>query len=653
MSLTTGQILANRYRIVKRLAQGGFGTIYRAWDLSLKKNCAIKENFETSPQAHRQFEREASFLANLHHPNLPRVTDYFTIAGQGQYLVMDFIEGDDLQQMLDAKGPLPEVQVLNWITQICDALEYLHNQTPPIIHRDIKPANIKIKPPGTKTDAGRAMLVDFGIAKRYDPTSGTTIGAKAVTPGFSPQEQYGQNAITDERSDIYALGATMYNLLTGQVPPESIQRVLGATMQSPRQLNPNISPKTEAAIMKAMALSASERYKTVAEFSQALQLKKKGGVSAPFKIAIGLGVTLLFVAAACIGIFVGDWVSPTPTPVVTVVVEAPEPGDNFDASGTQTALAIEAAGFEQQATATMQAIQQTQDAVAQSPFIATTAASPASPSPSSTPKPPNLGIGATKISPKDQMPMVYVPEGEFLMGAKDDPEAKNDETPQHIVYLDAFWIDKTEVTNAMFAKFVAETGYITTAEQQGWSKVHAESGQWVNTEGADWQHPTGPGSNIKGLDHYPVLHTSWEDARSYCAWAGKRLPTEAEWEKAARGPDGRLFPWGNSINCNYAQYKDCGGKSLPVGSRPDGVSYYGAEDMAGNAWEWVADWYDANYYAYSPYENPPGPSGGEYRIQRGGSWKMGGPKYLRASNRARADTSETWETDGFRCAADP
>lgn len=236
MPLSIGQCLNNRYRVEALLGQGGMGAVYRAWDLSLDIPVAVKENLDASPEAQKQFSREARILARLSHPNLPRVIDHFFISGQGQYLVMDFVEGEDLQAMLDRLGKLPEPQVLNWISQICDALSYLHGQPSPVIHRDIKPANIKIR------HTGQAMLVDFGIAKVYDPNLSTTMGAKAVTPGYSPPEQYG-GGTTDTRSDIYALGATLYHLLTGHRPPESLQRAVGAAATpAPHQLNGQISP---------------------------------------------------------------------------------------------------------------------------------------------------------------------------------------------------------------------------------------------------------------------------------------------------------------------------------------------------------------------------------------------------------------------------
>ena len=201
MTLNSGATLHNRYRIVKLITQGGFGTLYKAWDTTLGRSCALKENLESSPATQRQFLREAKILGNLVHPNLPRVTDYFSIPGQGQYLIMDYIEGQDLQEMLEAIGTnspsggrLTETQTLPWIYQICDALSYLHSQNPPVIHRDIKPANIKI------TQDGRATLVDFGILlgsfglfftlvllfARVLPVIATT-EMKMVLPGSQPK----------------------------------------------------------------------------------------------------------------------------------------------------------------------------------------------------------------------------------------------------------------------------------------------------------------------------------------------------------------------------------------------------------------------------------------------------------------------------------
>jgi len=266
MPLEQGQVLNNRYRIVSLLGQGGFGAVYRAWDINLKRPCAVKENLDATPEAQEQFERTAIILAGLRHPNLALVSDHFFIPGQGQYLVMDYVDGQDLKEILESTGkPIPEDDGVNWISQICDALAYIHNQDPPIIHRDIKPANIKITP------EGKAVLVDFGIAKIYDPNLRTTAGARAVTPGYSPPEQYGMGR-TGVRSDIYALGATMYTMLTDDLPPDSVD-IMTESVPAPDPIstkNPKISTQVNQAVAKAMNVKRRQRFASATDFKQAL-----------------------------------------------------------------------------------------------------------------------------------------------------------------------------------------------------------------------------------------------------------------------------------------------------------------------------------------------------------------------------------------------
>lgn len=264
MPLEPQSLLQNRYRILAELGRGGMGAVYHAHDENLSVDVAIKENLVTLPESERQFKREASLLASLRHTNLPRVIDHFVIPGQGQYLVMDFIPGDDARHIVETRGPVPEAEVVAWGQQILGALAYLHQRPQPVVHRDIKPGNIKITPDG------RAVLVDFGLAKQHDTTQQTTTGAKSLTPGFAPPEQYGVGR-TEPRTDIYALGATLYNLLTGEMPADSLERAMGtATLRSVRDFNPAISERTAQAIEKALAVRPDERFATAAEFSAAL-----------------------------------------------------------------------------------------------------------------------------------------------------------------------------------------------------------------------------------------------------------------------------------------------------------------------------------------------------------------------------------------------
>lgn len=269
MPLEPQSLLQNRYRILAELGRGGMGAVYHAHDENLSVDVAIKENLVTLPESERQFKREASLLASLRHTNLPRVIDHFVIPGQGQYLVMDFIPGDDARHIVETRGPVPEAEVVAWGQQILGALAYLHQRPQPVVHRDIKPGNIKITPDG------RAVLVDFGLAKQHDTTQQTTTGAKSLTPGFAPPEQYGVGR-TEPRTDIYALGATLYNLLTGEMPADSLERAMGtATLRSVRDFNPAISERTAQAIEKALAVRPDERFANAAEFAAALPTREE------------------------------------------------------------------------------------------------------------------------------------------------------------------------------------------------------------------------------------------------------------------------------------------------------------------------------------------------------------------------------------------
>jgi serine/threonine protein kinase len=275
MTLESNTRLNNRYRVIEQLGSGGMGAVYRAHDENLDVEVAVKENFFVSEESARQFQREAHLLFELRHPGLPRVIDHFVVEGQGQYLVMDYIEGDDADQILKLnKGPLDEERVVRWGLQILEALKYLHSRKPPVIHRDIKPSNIKVMP------SGRAMLVDFGLAKEYDPTKSTTVGAKAYTPGFAPPEQYGQGR-TDPRTDIYAFGATLYNLLTNKIPPDGLQRAMGQARLIPvRDLNQTVSSHVVAAIERATRVKPEERFENV-EALEAVLLAEKTVVELP------------------------------------------------------------------------------------------------------------------------------------------------------------------------------------------------------------------------------------------------------------------------------------------------------------------------------------------------------------------------------------
>lgn len=499
VSLRPDDVVKRRYRIIEQLGQGGFGAVYRVEDLSLKTICALKENLDYWEEAQRQFEREALLLAGLRHASLPRVIDFFTVPAQGQYLVMDYVEGYDLQTIIDRVGqPLAEDRVLQWIDQICDALGYLHAQEPPIIHRDLKPSNIKIAP------SGRAMLVDFGIAKAYDPDSKTTAGARAVTPGYSPVEQYGHGK-TDTRADLYALGATLYTLLTGKRPPESIARITGDPMPTPRQLNPLVSPHVERIILRAMSILALNRYDNIGEIREALR-KPAVASEKPSK--------------------------PNMIPLSRPVNGRREP------PSYKTAASIE---------------------------------------------------------------WVTIPAGKFLFGQE-----------KRKVHLSAYRISKFPVTNQQYKYFLLANP--------------------KRTAPANWKgmnYPVGRGK-------HPVVGVSLYDALAFCKWLGCRLPTEEEWEKAARGKNGGTYPWGEDWQdgkyCNNWDTKI--GGTTPVDRYSEGVSPYGVWDMAGNVWEWTA----------SEYQGP------HMHVLRGGSWRLFGGFNVRIVHNSWLVLSDTRDDIGFRPA---
>jgi formylglycine-generating enzyme len=316
--------------------------------------------------------------------------------------------------------------------------------------------------------------------------------------------------------------------------------------------------------------------------------------------------------------------------------------------------------------------------------------------------PPRRGFLEHKVPPRQPAipsgeEMVWIPGGTFWMGSED---GEKDELPVHEVTVKGFWMDKTEVTNEQFAQFVRATSYITVAERKpdpkdfpgaepddlvpgsivfspppGEVPLHNHYAWWRYVPGANWRHPEGPQSNINGRERHPVVHVCWEDAAAYAKWAGKRLPTEAEWERAARGGlDRQRYGWGSEQkpagrwNANIWQGRfpnentneDGFRGTAPVGIYP--ANGYGLFDMAGNVWEWCADWYRPDYYAVSPKENPPGPAdsydpnepGVAKRVMRGGSFLCSDLYCIgyRPSARMKSSPDTGLSHTGFRCVKD-
>jgi Tol biopolymer transport system component len=263
MDLQPDTLLNKRYRVQRKLGQGGMGVVYLALDVALDHEVALKANLHPAPESTNQFLREARLLAALRHPNLPRVTDYFILDGV-QYLVMDYIPGKDLDTLLKERGRLPLAEVLGLARQIGSAVSYMHRQNPPVIHRDIKPGNIRL------TIEGEAVLVDFGIAKAILSDAETETQARGYTPGFAPPEQYG-GMRTGPHSDQFSMAATFYTLLAGQKPSDAIQRTIGQAVLTPlTAFAPEVPVEIQSALERAMAVRPEDRFTSVEQFMNAL-----------------------------------------------------------------------------------------------------------------------------------------------------------------------------------------------------------------------------------------------------------------------------------------------------------------------------------------------------------------------------------------------
>ena len=265
-------IVQGRYRIVRKLGRGGMGAVYEAIDQRLGITVALKETLSTEPSMRKQFEHEARLLASLQHPALPRVTDHF-VEGNRAFLVMQFIAGIDLARIIAQQpGPFPRDQVIAWADQLLDALIYLHSHDRQVIHRDIKPHNLKL------AASGQIALLDFGLAKAKPSETSVTAsrGFFGYTRQYAPLEQI-EDRRTDPRSDIYALGATLYHLLTGIKPPDALERASAVINSEPDPLQPAnkihaaVGPQVAGILSKAMALRPEERYANATDFREALR----------------------------------------------------------------------------------------------------------------------------------------------------------------------------------------------------------------------------------------------------------------------------------------------------------------------------------------------------------------------------------------------
>ncbi len=671
-------ILNGKYRILRLIGEGGMARVWLAEDVTFsQRKVAIKEpnlglGSTDAREITQRFQREVAVSAALADANTPNIVQALTAIDyeDGLLLVMEYMPGRDLRTRIQQHPQgMPLDQVIQIAEDVLVALAGVHEHPLDIIHRDIKPSNILF-------DArGRARLADFGLAQVADWSGERSQLLGRGHPGtlmyMAPEQEVGVGSLSTA-ADVFALGAVLFEMLTGKkyktVEP-------GAR---PGQLRAGVPAWLDEFVVRATAQQPQGRWRDGGQMLAAWRKAKSGGEIAPpppprqseepvpkprSRVPV-IATSMILLLITVIGAYLIFKPSPSsqpmpPTPVPT----------QMERATTLPTAVVSSPATSPPATSPP----------ATSPPATSPPATP-SPTPTLAPTPtPTLGVGSTMLSPKDRMIMQYVPAGEFVMGSNDDQiqdmlnecaacsaDWFSDETPQHTVYLAAFWIDKTEVTNAMFAEFVSEQNYITDAERSGCGWIDDGKDAWECVEGASWRHPHGPDSTIDGLSSHPVVQVSWHDAQSYCLWAGRRLPTEAEWEKAARGPSARLYPWGNRFDGNRANFCDMNCPfewrnatiddgyryTAPVDASINSASPYGVTAMGGNVWDWVNDRYSETYFSISPERNPPGPSTGDYRVVKGGSWKNF-PVILHAANRTRHSPDIQNASIGFRCALSP
>jgi formylglycine-generating enzyme required for sulfatase activity/predicted Ser/Thr protein kinase len=596
-----------KYEIAEELGRGAFATVYRALDTTLEREVALKvlKPVLMGDEAWvERFRREARALANLRHPHIVAVYEVGEAEGR-LFIAMELARGPNLGQAIAERGRIPWDEVLALLRPVCEALDYAHDRG--VLHRDLKPANILL-------DKERGpLLTDFGFARLMGDSSASISlsGGVVGTPAYIAPEVWEEKDITSQ-TDVYALACVICEMVTGEVlfggetPAGVMRRHLLEGPRLPETWPEGVPRSLQEVLTKALSRQPGERHKNAGEVVAALREHEPEGK------AQEVGVREI-----------------APPVTQTSSRSRGKPGIPGWVWGTIAGGGLVLVSLR---IAFGPRLFRVGVDVTEMPTVRSTALptdAPPAVVPTNTPQPtvvPTFAPGDTWERPADGMVMVYVPAGEFRMGSMD---GNSDEQPVHIVTLDGFWIDKTEVTNAQYALCV----------RAGTCDPPRDSSSFTR----DSYY------GERAYDDCPVIYASWHDAEDYCGWAGGRLPTEAEWEYAARGPEEYAYPWGNDApDCAKVNYLDCVGDTAAVGSHSAGASWVGAEDMAGNVWEWVADWYNGSYYGSAPSENPAGPSSGEDKVVRGGSW-LHNPTAIRAASRSRFWPDVVGNDFGIRC----
>ncbi|MCL5278057.1 MAG: bifunctional serine/threonine-protein kinase/formylglycine-generating enzyme family protein [Deltaproteobacteria bacterium] len=616
------------------------GGVYKAYDTKLERAVAIKllpEALARNNTAIELMKKEAKVAIGLAHPNIVKLNN-FEQDKDGAYLIMEYVEGRALSDILLEKGKLSVDEALAISKQVLEALGYAHENK--VVHRDLKSANIII------TKDGKAKVLDFGIARVIKETMTKLTGTTATsgTLFYMAPEQLQGGMHQDGRVDIWAFGIVLYEMLSGHTPFTSDLQILqleskpltdipswlNSIIQKCLQKEPDNRFNEAQEVVKAIETKAVVSAKPAAPKPQAKAAQQTPGKNNN-RVIVYAALGILILAGIAIGYGAYSYVQKAEQAKQAAIQQAKqeqaaaEAAQSAQQEAQQKAIALE----QQQRQQAEQAKQVNEKKQEEQAILKTQQRAKV--------------VRKTNQTIRHRAPpgMVYIPAGNFMMGCSpNDSNCYDNEKPYHRVYLSAYYIDKNDVTVDEYTRCVNAGG--CTAPQ--WNNCYV----W---NGSSWQIGSA-GSEFQEGNH-PIVCVDWNQANAYCQWAGKRLPTEAQWEKAARGTDGRIYPWGNQFDCN----KSCNSVSpcshshtCAVGSYPQGASPYGVMDMAGNVWDWVSDWYDANYYANSPLKDPQGPDSRQYRVLRGGSWGNIIPTYLRSSFRVVNDpTDRISNLFGFRC----
>ncbi len=623
------------------------GVVYRGVHTVFDEVVAVKAIFPEltlNPELRERFLNEAKIQRRLQHPNIVQIREFLIDQGKF-YIVMEFIEGETLAQHLRQLGrPMVASEAIEIFRQALEGLGFAHAQG--VIHRDIKPSNIML------TREGVAKLTDFGIARALGTAKLTRTGTALGTPAYMSPEQI-QGAKLDHRTDIYSMGITLYEILTGRVPFErpkdsdSDFPILAAHINQaplpPSQLVSEIPLFLETAILKALEKRPEDRFQSCQEFQAALvpsplPTTKKAAVAPlaepkrPEPAEPSARPFERRVAPEPAGETAKEPAPPPRPPVPKpepyrepkqVLPQPPLPQFRTEGkspwvlAGSLVALVMIVAVL---AWVNWPSPPNQPTGGVSTPSVNNPQANPnpPSPQPQETVRP--VVRGQARENPKDGLKYVWIPRGTFMMGCSPgDNECWDLEKPSHQVTITkGFWIGQTEVTVGAYKRFAGATG------RQMPDAPDFNSG-WAN-------------------DTMPIVDVTWNEAHDYCTWAGGRLPTEAEWEYAARGGSTEAR-YGNLDEVAWYQGNSAGQPHEVAQKRANGFGLY---DMLGNVWEWVNDWYNQNYYQNSPSQDPTGPTSGTLRVLRGGSWGPT-PRVVRVSYRVGYYPDVRSNDVGVRC----